>query len=116
MPNFSTHFNRLFHYSGINADRLFETRFYIPLADFCRLGISDIQQDQRIGMIYSQAAGLFFFLVHYDDGRYRDAVVAYLNDVYNGRDTTETLSKLTGQSYEALDRQYAEFMRQVPGT
>ena len=54
--------------------RLFEPkyRFYEPLAKFCELNISDIQGDQDlIAKRYTQAAGLFFFLMHYDDGRYR---------------------------------------------
>lgn len=93
--------------------RLFEPeyRFYEPLAEFCRLGIKEIQSDhERIAPRYTQAAGLFFFLMHHDNGRYRDAVVAYLNAVYSGRDTAQTLSRLTGKSYEELDREYAEFM------
>lgn len=92
--------------------RLLKTRFYIPLSDFCSLGMGDIQQHKDIGMLYSQAAGLFFFLVHYDNGRYRDNVVDYLNAVYNGTDSPDTLSRLTGQPLEELDRQYAEFMVQ----
>jgi uncharacterized protein DUF1570 len=93
--------------------RLFnpEYHFYEPLAAFCELNITDIQSDQeRIAMRYTQAAGLFFFLMHYDNGRYRDAVVAYLNAVYGARDSVQTLSQLTGKSYEELDREYKEFM------
>lgn len=94
--------------------RLFnpDYHFYEPLAAFCELNITDIQSDQeRIAMRYTQAAGLFFFLMHYDNGRYRDAVVAYLNAVYSGHDTPQTLSQLTGKTYEELDQEYVEFMR-----
>ncbi len=93
-----------------------EHHFYEPLAEFCELNISDIQGDrQRIPMRYTQAAGLFFFLMHCDNGRYRDAVVAYLNAVYSGRDNAQTLSRLTGKSYPQLDEEYKAFMEQAPG-
>lgn len=95
--------------------RLFnpEYRFYEPLAKFCQLNITDIQSDQeRIAMRYTQAAGLFFFLMHYDNGLYRDAVVAYLNAVYSAQDNPQTLSQLTGKTYEELDREYLEFMQE----
>ena len=34
-----------------------------------------LQNDPRIRTLYSQAAGLTHFLIYYDDGRYRDALV-----------------------------------------
>ena len=61
--------------------------------------------------LYSQAAGMASFLIHDDGGRYRDALVAYLTDVYSGRDEADTLSRLTGVSYAELDKQYRAFMR-----
>ena len=69
-----------------------------------------LQTDPRIATLYSQAAGLTHFLVHYDRGRYRDALVAYLVAVYTGRDAPDTLAKLTGTSYSDLDKQYHEFL------
>ena len=90
--------------------RLLESRFYVPLATFCELNMTDMQSDPRIGMLYSQAAGLCHFLIHADGGRYRDALVGYLNAVYDGRDNVGTLSRLTGRPYAELDRQYAEYM------
>ena len=69
-----------------------------------------LQEDPRIATLYSQAAGLTNFLVHHDGGRYRDALVAYLVAVYTGRDDPDTLAKLTGVDYSALDKQYHEFI------
>jgi hypothetical protein len=90
-----------------------EHHFYEPLAEFCELNITDIQNDHdRIAMRYTQAAGLFFFLMHYDNGRYRDAAVAYLNAVYSARDNAQTLSRLTGKTYPELDNEYKTFMEQ----
>ena len=39
-----------------------------------------LQKDPKIATLYSQSAGLTHFLIHYDHGRYRDALVAYLAD------------------------------------
>ncbi len=84
--------------------------FYVPLDEFVDFGMERLQKDPRIATLYSQAAGLTHFLIHYDGGRYRDALVAYLSAVYSGRDDHNTLSKLTGASYGELDRQYREFL------
>jgi len=89
-----------------------QDKFYVPLAEFTTYGMERLQGDQRIATLYSQAAGLANFLVFYDSGRYRDALVAYLTTVYSGRDTPQTLSELTGVSYEDLDKQYHEFMEE----
>ena len=69
-----------------------------------------LQKDPRIATLYSQAAGLTNFLVYYDGGRYRDALVSYLVAVYTGRDEPDTLAKLTGANYSDLDKQYHEFI------
>jgi hypothetical protein len=94
--------------------RLINDNFYVPLAEFCSYGMETLQQDRRIAMLYSQAAGLTHFLIHYDGGRYRDQLVAYLVAVYNGQTTAGTLSQLTGTSYGDLDGQYRQFMESAP--
>jgi hypothetical protein len=92
--------------------RLLEDDFYVPLAEFCGIGMAQLQRDERIAMLYSQASGLTHFLMHYDAGRYRDALVQYLEAVYTGRDRPGTLAELTGESFETLDSQYRDFMQQ----
>ena len=69
----------------------------------------------RIRTIYSQAAGLTHFLVHYEGGKYRDGLVAYLVQVYNGQDNPQTLAELTGTPLKELDRQYRQFMERADG-
>jgi hypothetical protein len=94
--------------------RLLEDDFYVPLAQFTRLSMDDVKRHERIATLYSQAAGLAHFLIHYDHGRYRDALAAYLSAVYSARDNPDTLAQLTGTSYAELDRQYRQFMEQGP--
>jgi hypothetical protein len=95
--------------------RLLRDKFYVPLKEFTAYGMERLQNDPRIGTLYSQAAGLTNFLVYYDGGRYRDALVAYLVAVYTGRDDPDTLAKLTGVSYSTLDKQYREFIESGRG-
>ena len=102
---------------GVDDSRMVAARyrrlvddFYVPLEEFTAMGMEPLQTHPRVATLYSQAAGLAHFLIHYDGGRYRDALVAYLSTVYAGRDTPNTLAQLTGTSYRELDRQYREFL------
>ena len=92
--------------------RLLRDDFHVPLAELTTYGMEKLQTDERIGTLYSEAAGLTSFLVYYDGGRYRDALVAYLSTVYDGRDMPDTLALLTGTAYSELDRQYRKFMEE----
>ncbi len=94
--------------------RLLVDDFYVPLAEFTSYGMDDVRYHERIATLYSQAAGLTHFLIHYDGGRYRDALVDYLTAVYSGTDAPNTLAQLTETSYEDLDKQYRQFMEQGP--
>jgi Protein of unknown function (DUF1570) len=90
--------------------RLLHDHFYVPFAEFVDFGREKLQKDPRIATLYSQAAGLTHFLIYYDEGLYRDALVSYLSAVYTGRDRHGTLAKLTGATYGDLDKQYREFL------
>jgi len=90
--------------------RLLNDDFYVPLSEFTGYGVDQLQHDERIATLYTQAAGLTHFLIHYDHGRYRDALVAYLAAVYSGQADLNTLARLTATPYSELDRQYREFM------
>lgn len=92
--------------------RLLVDNFYVPLAELVRFGRQQLQTDPRIARLYSQSAGLTHFLMHYDGGRYREAVVQYLLAVYTDRATPATLAQVTGVKYAELDRQYREFLQQ----
>ena len=90
--------------------RLLHDHFYVPLDEFVDYGMERLQKDSRIATLYSQAAGLTHFLVFFDGGRYRDALVSYLTAIYSGRADRETLSRLTGTGYGDLDKQYRKFL------
>ena len=53
------------------------------------------------------------FLVHYDDGRYRDALVSCLAAIYDGSQDPDLLARATGTDYAELDKQYQAYMKIV---
>jgi hypothetical protein len=88
--------------------------FYVPLAEFSSYSRRRLQQDPRIARLYSQAAGLSWFLMHADAGRRREATVEYLAAIYTGKDTPTTLAERTGEKYVELDRQYRTYLENLP--
>jgi hypothetical protein len=95
--------------------RLLNDSFYVPLAELTAYGMDKFQPGQpRVATLYSQAAGLTHFLIHYDHGRHRDALVDYLSAVYRGAAPPDLLSRLTRTSYGELDRQYRQYMESAP--
>lgn len=58
------------------------------------------------------------FFMHYDGGRYRDALIEHLSEIYRAgprqRLAVRSLAELTGTSYPELDQQYLEYMRTLP--
>ncbi len=88
----------------IGRARIVEQQTYVPLDRLVRMGIDDFR-GPSIYALYSESACVCRFLMHYDDGVYRDPLVKYLEAVYTGRATYATLSELTGVDFSALDRQ-----------
>jgi hypothetical protein len=91
--------------------------YYVPLREFTRMGMTAFQTAKEIRKNYSQGAALTHFFMHYDDSRYREALIEYLSQIYSPkkaeREHPESLSDLTGVDDEELDRQYAEYIRQL---
>ena len=90
--------------------------YYIPLQQFVSMGLREFQADtQNIARNYSQASGLSHFFMEYDDGRYRDALIAYLAEIYakkrRGAGAEVSLEELTGVSYAELDSQYGQYLK-----
>jgi hypothetical protein len=93
--------------------------YYVPLREFTRMGMVAFQSIKKpeIAMNYSQGAALTHFFMHYDDGRYREALIEHLSQVYspnkNVRENPDSLEELTGVAEEELDRQYADYIRRL---
>ena len=94
-------------------ERVLKDNFYVPLAEMVTLSRDAIQHDSRLPKLYSESSGLANFLMHDRGDRYRQALIEYLIAVYAGRADADTLAKLTGASYEQLDRQYREYLKGI---
>lgn len=119
MESLTEHEGGYFTVGGATAGRMPAARqgllkdgFYVPLEKLVGYSVASLQQDPKIAKLYSESAGLATFLMNYDSGRYRGALMAYLEAVYTGRATPRTLAERTGMKYEDLDRQYREFLEQ----
>ncbi len=97
------------------AHRLLVDSFYAPLEELSALGMDGMQRQPNVAPLYSQISGQAQFLIHYDGGRYREALNDYLIAVYSGRADKQTLSKLTGQPLATLDQQYREYIKANAG-
>jgi hypothetical protein len=94
-----------------------DENYYVPLRDFTRMGMQAFQSAKEIRKNYSQGAALTHFFMHCDDGRYREALIEHLSQIYSPtkavRESPDTLDELTGVEDEELDRQYAEYIRRL---
>ena len=96
---------------GAARYHLLDEDFYVPFDQLTRLGMKGLQTHPKIAKLYSQMAAMTSFLVYYGDGRYRDALVAYLEAVYSGNENPGVLAELTGTRYAESDKQYREYMK-----
>lgn len=93
--------------------------YYVPFRDFTRMGMFAYQSVKlpQIRKNYSQGAALVHFFMHYDDGRYREALIEFISQIYSPtkliREAPESLDVLTGVDADEIDRQYADYMRNL---
>jgi len=94
-----------------------DDHYYVPLREFTQMGMEPFQSAQEIRKNYSQGAALAHFFMHYDDGRYREALIEHLSQIYSPtksiREHPESLEELTGVADEELDRQYGQYIRRL---
>jgi hypothetical protein len=88
--------------------------FYVPLAELTQLGKDDLQRHPEVAKLYSQAAGLAAMLMNAEQGRYREALVRYLEAIYAARDDAQSLANATDSSYSELDAQYRRYIQSLP--
>lgn len=97
---------------------LVNDNYHVPLRDFTRMGMVAYQGSPNIRRNYSQGAALTHFFMHYDDGKYREALIEHLSQIYSDnrltREVPESLEDLTGVEAEELDQQYVRYLRELP--
>lgn len=94
--------------------RLLQDGFYIPLRVFCALGYDQFMRHPNVAQFYTQSSGVAHFLMHYENGRYRDDLVSLLAAVYRPdlkNITAEpSLEQISGVPFEELDQQYRDHL------
>jgi hypothetical protein len=106
---------RYIRFAGARMNAL-DQNYYVPFQEFDAMGMRDFQYAPMLVKNYTQSAGLAHFFMQYDQGRYRDALVMHLVDLYSAnarkRESPRTLDELTGVGHRELDRQYLDWLRQ----
>jgi len=102
---------------GFDADRLQFDRWRtlrgepcLPLSEIVELGREDLQKHPDISRIYTRAAAIAHFLMDAEGGEHRDALMRFINAVYLGRDSPQTLAASTGIAYDKLAERLPEFL------
>ncbi len=98
---------------GWDAPRLQHARFrallageQIPFRELRTLGRIALQQHPDIRGLYSQSAGLTYYFMDYENGKYRDSLRECLATVYTRKDPPAPLETLADRSAADFDREY----------
>ena len=97
-------------------ENLLQENYYVPLRQLAAMGMNDYQRSKNIRKNYSQSAAQTHFFMHYEDGKYREALVEYLSQIYSTRALKvppSPLSELTGIDSDELDRQYRSYLAEL---
>lgn len=92
---------------------LLEDGIFVPVDRLAGLSKKAFQDPNGIKERYTQASGLVHFYMHYENGRYRDAMIDHLAALY--RPITPGfriggMDQFTGVSYSELSRQYRDYI------
>jgi len=94
--------------------RQFGRNYKLPLRKLTAMSAEEIQASAEIKSIYSQSAALVHWLMFAEEGCHRKHLFELLRQTYLDTAKPETLSELTGLSYEELDKKYVEFLKTIP--
>jgi hypothetical protein len=103
----------------IARQRIVDPKFsyYLPAQQLTALGQEEFQHHPQITQLYTQGAGFAHFLMHYDDGLYRDDLITLLSKIYRPDPDMvleePSLPAITGISFDVLDRQYHTHMQNL---
>lgn len=94
-----------------------EVFFYLPSHKFFSIGKDVFQSHPNAKQFYTQASGMVHFMMHYQDGMYRDDLITLLTAVYRPdlknvmtEPSFETIAEVSG---DELDRQYRTHMQNL---
>jgi hypothetical protein len=91
--------------------------FYLPAKQFFGLGKDQFQAHPQVSPLYTQASGFTHFLMEYEDGLYRDDLIALLSAIYRPVPAKileePSLTKIAGVSFDDFDHQYRTHMQNL---
>lgn len=96
--------------------QLLQDGWHIPIEQFVQFGRVDFQTAplKELQRRYGEAATLSYFFMDAQNGRYRQALIEHIADLYSinqqRRQKALSLDLLTGQSFEQLDQEYRTFL------
>lgn len=93
----------------------FERNYNMPIRVLTAMSAEQVlaSADEMI-KIYSQSAALVHWFMFANKGGYRKHLFETLRRTYLDTAKPETLSELTGLSFEELDKKYLEFLKTIP--
>ena len=87
--------------------------FFVPLDRFASLSKNAYQDLAQISQRYSQASGVVHFYMHYENGRYRDALIDHFAALYRPIAPgfrVGGMDHFTGVPYATLSQQYRDYI------
>ncbi|NQV29010.1 MAG: DUF1570 domain-containing protein [Rhodopirellula sp.] len=87
--------------------------FFVPLDRFASLSKNAYQDPHQISQRYSQASGVVHFYMHFESGRYRDALIDHFAALYRPIAPgfrIGGMDQFTGVDYSVLSRQYRDYI------
>ena len=95
--------------------RLVDRGERIPLQDFVAMDRARFEATPGIYLNYAQAMALTLFLMHSEQGKYRDGFQNYVRSAYDGRlKGAHSLEQYLLTTFEELDTEFARFLKTLP--
>ncbi|MDB4637288.1 MAG: DUF1570 domain-containing protein [Planctomycetaceae bacterium] len=107
------------HYIRFNNAmvRLIVDEYFVRFEVITSLGQRNFQGQQDLPKLYSQASGMVHFLMHANEGAYRDDLGKFLAAIYSPNLRSErhvpTLDKLSGKAYLNLNKEYIAYIARL---
>lgn len=86
---------------------------YVPLTRFTAMSEEKFWEDKEVAIFrnYAQSMALAVFLLHGEDGRYREAFLDYAADAYRGKVKASSLADRLGVPFATLDDQFKAYLK-----
>jgi hypothetical protein len=97
--------------------RLIDRGEHVPIGQLVRLAQSGFNDPGQVHLNYAEAMALAVYLMHGQDGRYREGFLDYVRDALHGRlrlDGSSALDERLGVSYQTLDDELLAALKARP--